>query len=125
MPNDYEAKVREFMDKHELYSQIIPGHPPMAERLSRIRYILEEVGELVQAIHEEDLVEIADALGDLLYVVFGCAIAYGIPIDTIFNEVHRSNMTKVKLGPTGKGGKTSGFEPPNLYSYLEETKEEL
>lgn len=56
--------------------------------------IMEEVEELVVAIVEDDLVETADALGDILYVVYGMCYRFGINADAVFNEVHRSNMTK-------------------------------
>lgn len=49
---------------------------------------------------ELDRVEVADALGDLVYVIFGAALAFGIPLDAVVREIHRSNMTK--LGADGK-----------------------
>lgn len=63
----------------------------------REELILEEWIELRQAV---GLTDIADALGDLLYVVIGAALEYGLPLPEIFAEIHRSNMTK--LGADGK-----------------------
>jgi predicted HAD superfamily Cof-like phosphohydrolase len=65
-----------------------------------LKLIREEVSELEEANSFSDLVEVADALTDILYVVYGMAHAYGIPIDECFEEVHRSNMSK--LGEDGK-----------------------
>jgi predicted HAD superfamily Cof-like phosphohydrolase len=60
----------------------------------------EELGELREAIGNADMVEVADALTDLLYVVYGAGHAFGINLDKCFEEVHASNMSK--LGADGK-----------------------
>lgn len=89
----------------------------------RMDLIHEEHKEFEKAIYDKDLVEAADALADLLYVTYGAAIAFGIPIDKVFAEVHRSNMTKFKDGPKfrsdGKLLKGPGFEPPRIKEILE------
>lgn len=66
----------------------------------RHELIREELAELKQAHDKGDLIGIADALADLAYVVVGAAVAFGIPLDRVFDEVHRSNMSK--LGEDGK-----------------------
>lgn len=66
----------------------------------RVDLIAEELRELKEAIRDKDIVEVADALTDLLYVVYGAGHAFGINLDECFNEVHRSNMSK--LGLDGK-----------------------
>jgi len=66
----------------------------------RVDLIAEELNELKDAINQNNLVEVADALTDLLYVVYGAGHAYGIQLDTCFHEVHASNMSK--LGADGK-----------------------
>lgn len=66
----------------------------------RIQLIEEEYFELIDALHAHDPIAIADALGDLTYVVYGCAESYGIDLDAVVQEIHRSNMTK--LGADGK-----------------------
>ncbi len=66
----------------------------------RIKLIEEELEEFKDALAAGDLVEVADAITDLLYVVIGAGLVYGIPMDATFDEVHSSNMTK--LGPDGK-----------------------
>jgi len=66
----------------------------------RLELIREEVEELNVGIEGMDIVEIADALTDILYVVYGAGHAFGIDLDTCYHEVHRSNMSK--LGEDGK-----------------------
>jgi len=61
----------------------------------RSNLILEEAREFQAASDELDLVEIADAIADLLYVVYGAAVTYGLDAQVLFDEVHRSNMTKI------------------------------
>lgn len=60
----------------------------------RVHLIAEEFSELATALAENDKVLLADALADLVYVAYGTAVTFGIPLDAVFAEVHRSNMTK-------------------------------
>jgi predicted HAD superfamily Cof-like phosphohydrolase len=78
----------------------------------RVRLILEELTEYMEAVDEGDLIKIADALADLEYVVLGSAVEHGIPLDRVFEEVHRSNMSK-KGGTLDGGGK---YIKPDTYS---------
>ena len=71
--------------------------------LSRVEWLREEVDELKQAILANDIVEIADAIADLAYFVFGTAVSTGIDLEPVFDEVHRSNMAKFKDCPVCKG----------------------
>ena len=66
----------------------------------RINLINEELDELKKAIVEKDILEIADALTDILYVTYGAGHAFGINLDKCFDEVQNSNMSK--LGEDGK-----------------------
>ena len=66
----------------------------------RISLINEELEELKKAINDNDILEVADALTDILYVAYGAGHAFGINLDKCFNEVQESNMSK--LGPNGK-----------------------
>ena len=87
----------------------------------RCSLIREELAELERAIADRDLVEIADALADLLYVTYGTAISFGIDIRPVFEEVHRSNMAKAG-GPAradGKVLKPPGWQPPSVGPLLE------
>lgn len=85
------------------FGQEVKTKPELpSEEVQRLRYELinEELTELHCGMMNNDVVEIADALTDLLYVVYGAGHAYGIDLDKCFNEVHRSNMSK--LGADGK-----------------------
>jgi predicted HAD superfamily Cof-like phosphohydrolase len=117
-------KVGDFMEafgQDVLYEPTIPGFNLSALRLD---LITEEVQELQDALANRNMLEIADALTDILYVVYGAGHAFGIDLDDCFNEVHRSNMTK--LGPDGRpiyreDGKVlkgENYEPPNLGQFL-------
>ena len=66
----------------------------------RIDLIKEELKEFEEAINNKDLLEIADALTDILYVTYGAGHSFGIDLDKCFEEVQRSNMSK--LGENGK-----------------------
>ena len=91
-------KVAEFMNAFGQAVETQPGWTSVSE----LRYDLidEELKELRQALDERNLVEVADALTDLLYVVYGAGHSFGIPLDKCFEEVHNSNMSK--LGADGK-----------------------
>ena len=66
----------------------------------RIDLIKEELTELTEAMNNKDLLEVADALTDILYVTYGAGHAFGIDLDKCFDEVQKSNMSK--LGKDGK-----------------------
>lgn len=72
---------------------------PALARL-RVDLVQEEVGEFAAASEQADLIGIADALADIVYVAYGAALTYGIDLDAVLREVHRSNMSK--LGSDGK-----------------------
>lgn len=80
----------------------------------RIRLIIEELKETVEAMVAGDIVEFADGLTDLDYVVTGMAVTYGLPLDRLHDAVHISNMTKTKMDENSKGGKGEGFIPPQV-----------
>lgn len=93
-------KVKEF---HEAFNHPVrtqPMIPDMNEQILREDLIDEEFKELKRAMVNDDIVEVADAIGDLLYVVYGAALVCGINADKVFDEVHKSNMSK--LGDDGK-----------------------
>ena len=66
----------------------------------RLNLIQEEVDEFKEALKNKDLKEVADALTDILYVTYGAGHAFGVDLDKCFEEVQRSNMSK--LGEDGK-----------------------
>jgi len=89
--------------------------------VSRLCLALEELAEWVEAHAAGDLVAAADAWGDRMYVLLGDAVAAGLPVERILDEVHRSNMTKAAGASTatGKGKKEAAFVPPDIGRALE------
>ena len=93
-------KVKTFM---QTFGQEVKSKPSFSsEKINDLRYnlIKEELYELKQAMNEKNLLEVADALTDILYVTYGAGIAFGIDLDKCFEEVQNSNMSK--LGEDGK-----------------------
>ena len=86
----------------------------------RLDLIKEELAELQAAINKKDIKEVADALTDILVVTYGAGAAFGIDLDKCFNEVHRSNMSKLSeegkpiYNEFGKVMKGPNYSPPDL-----------
>lgn len=97
--NSMQRWVQEFHGTYGAPIGMEPNLIPGERAALRCDLIDEEFTELQKGIDTADLVEIADALGDLLYVVFGTAVEYGIDMQLIVEEIHRSNMSK--LGSDG------------------------
>jgi len=114
------GKAGEFMNVFGQQTLTRPTLPGYGLGALRIDLIEEELDELKEAIVNQDIVEIADALTDILYVTYGAGHAFGIDLDKCYNEVHRSNMTKLDedgnplFREDGKVMKSSSYEPPNL-----------
>lgn len=98
--------------------------PDIGEADLRVRLLREEVCEYETAVSAGDVVELADGLADIVYVVYGTALAHGIDLDAVLEEVHRSNMSKLGedgkplFRPDGKVLKGSGFFRPDIASVL-------
>ena len=93
-------KVKTFM---ETFGQEVKNKPAFStDKINSLRYdlIKEELEELKEAMENKDLLEVADALTDILYVTYGAGHAFGIDLDKCFEEVQSSNMSK--LGEDGK-----------------------
>jgi|TARA_B110000971_G_scaffold216545_1_gene251729 predicted HAD superfamily Cof-like phosphohydrolase len=95
-------------------------------KIKKLRYDLieEELLELKTALEQEDITEVADALTDILYVVYGAGHAFGVDLDKCFNEVQNSNMSKLgddgkpiynEIGKVMKGPK---YFKPNLKKFI-------
>jgi len=117
--------VADFMRAAEQDVNTTPVWPEDNVRLLRYKLIDEESTELHEAMVNEDIVEIADALTDLLYVVYGAGHTYGIDLNRCFAEVHRSNMSKFVDGKRiknaeGKVMKPDTYSPPDLSFLLPE-----
>lgn len=112
-----QEMVKEFHQAFELYVSEYPNREvPKNVRRLRESLIHEECLELFLALDQNELIAIADALGDILYVVLGTAVSYGLDMERIFAEIHRSNMTKVGGSKRGDGKwlKPESYEPPRL-----------
>jgi len=94
------TSVRKFMETFGQEVKVKTEFP--SDKIVKLRYdlIKEELDEFEQAIKEKNLKEVADSLTDILYVTYGAGHAFGIDLDKCFDEVQRSNMSK--LGEDGK-----------------------
>lgn len=130
-------QMMEFMRRAQQEVKGSPDMPSEEVRILRCELIREEFCELMDAFgvawddkeekfkvnyERDDLVEVADAIADLLYVVLGTAVACGINIDPIYQAVHESNMAKFGEGgyrrEDGKWMKPPNWQPPNIISEL-------
>lgn len=120
-----QDQVTEFHRKFDLEIRDTPGMPENrgTARL-RLALIREEFSELCDAILDEDVIAIADALGDLAYVVYGAAVSFGVDLEKVTDEIHRSNMTKlwpggdVRKNEDGKVVKPPTYSPADLERVL-------
>ena len=93
-------KVKTFMNTYGQEVKNTPEFPDSKIVQLRIDLIQEELNELKEAINNNDIVEVADALTDILYVTYGAGHSFGVDLDSCFSEVQNSNMSK--LGEDGK-----------------------
>jgi predicted HAD superfamily Cof-like phosphohydrolase len=122
---DIASAVAEFHGAFNLPMRQLPS-TEIDYSLARLRVDLleEEVGEFVTASEKEDLIGITDALADIVYVVYGTALTYGIDLDAALWEVHRSNMSKLGSDGTplirsdGKVLKSEHYFPPDIAAVL-------
>ena len=90
----------------------------------RVSLIKEELDELIEAMNKKDLVEVADALTDILYVTYGAGHAFGINLDECFKEVQNSNMSKLDnngkpiYNDKGKVMKGPNYFKPDLSKFI-------
>ena len=121
---DLEKDVADFFWK---FKQNMPDKPTLIKNFElRHQLISEELEEYWNACKKGDLVEVTDALMDMLYVVIGSALAHGIRIEDYWKEVHRTNMKK-QGGSTRKDGKIlkpQGWEPPRIAEILNRALED-
>jgi len=117
-------KVKTFMDT---FGQEVKTKPSFStDMINKLRYdlIKEELEELKVAIENNDLLEVADALTDILYVTYGAGHAFGINLDKCFDEVQSSNMSKLDengkpiYNDDGKVMKGPKYFKPNLLKFL-------
>ena len=122
-----QCKVRQFM--HTFGQEVLRGAAFPDEHTVQLRLELidEECDELHDGVDRRSLVEVADALTDILYVVYGMGQAFGIDLNSCFDEVHRSNMSKLEDGKVlyrsdGKVLKGKDYFPPDLETILAQQK---
>ena len=117
-------KVKNFM---ETFGQDVKNKPSFStNKINKLRYdlIKEELDELKEALNNKDLLEVADALTDILYVTYGAGHAFGIDLDKCFDEVQNSNMSKLDdngkpiYNEAGKVMKGPKYFKPNLFKFL-------
>ena len=117
-------KVGIFM---KTFGQEVKNQPAFSsEKINKLRYdlIKEELAELKDAMEKKDLLEVADALTDILYVTYGAGHAFGIDLDKCFEEVQNSNMSKLDengkpiYNEFGKVMKGPNYFKPNLRKFF-------
>ena len=113
-------KVKTFMNTYGQEIRDNASFPDKKIVQLRIDLIQEELNELKDAINNNDIIEVADALTDILYVTYGAGHSFGINLDKCFNEVQDSNMSKLDenkqpiYNDSGKVMKGPNYFPPNL-----------
>ena len=118
------SKVGTFM---KTFGQEVKFKPSLStEKINKLRIdlIKEELEELTEAINNKDLLEVADALTDILYVTYGAGHAFGIDLDQCFEEVQNSNMSKLDengkpiFNDAGKVMKGPNYFKPDLSKFV-------
>jgi predicted HAD superfamily Cof-like phosphohydrolase len=113
-------KVRDFHVKYNLDRREKAARMHPEASLLRIRLMSEELTEVIEALQHKGIKDVAKELADLLYVVYGTAVAAGIDLDVAFDKVHTSNMTKsTNVDPGGKIIKGSDYKPVIIEEILD------
>ena len=116
--------VKTFMETYDQEVKTKSEFPDKKIVKLRLDLIREELDELTNAIKNNDIVEVADALTDILYVTYGAGHSFGINLDKCFEEVQRSNMSKLDengnpiYNENGKVMKGPNFFEPNLKKFV-------
>ena len=117
-------KVKIFM---KTFGQEVKNNASFSSnKINQLRFdlIKEELNELKEVLQNKDLLEVADALTDILYVTYGAGHAFGINLDKCFDEVQQSNMSKLDLdgkpifNDAGKVMKGPNYFKPNLNKFI-------
>ena len=118
------VKVGTFM---KTFGQKVKTKPSFStDKINKLRIdlIKEELEELTEAMDNKDLLEVADALTDILYVTYGAGHAFGVDLDKCFNEVQKSNMSKLDkngkpiYNESGKVMKGPNYFKPDLSKFV-------
>jgi predicted HAD superfamily Cof-like phosphohydrolase len=123
--SDAMASVVSFHEAFGLPRASRPGTDIPTELAKlRVDLLAEEIGEFADASARNDIVGIADALADIVYVAYGAAVTYGIDLDAALREVHQSNMSKLDeqgrpvQREDGKVLKSGQYRPPDISGIL-------
>jgi len=122
---DEQTMVQDFHRKFEILVQTSPANLTDETQQLRVRLIQEEFDELKESMATGNLASVAKEMADLLYVVYGTAVSYGIDMEPVFQEVHRSNLSKVGgyKRADGKWMKPPTYSPAKLEPILEAQRE--
>ncbi|CUS35487.1 pyrophosphohydrolase domain-containing protein [Candidatus Nitrospira nitrificans] len=123
---DEQAMVEAFHSKFEIVVQTTPRDVSAETKHLRIRLIQEEFDELKEAMASGNLAAVAKEMADLLYVTYGTAVSYGIDMEPVFQEVHRSNLSKVGgyKRADGKWVKPPTYSPADIEPIVEVQREQ-
>ena len=120
MSEESHTVQRDVEDFHEALDCPIGTTPAIRRPELRVSLIREETNETIEAIERGDLVEAIDGMCDILCVVYGTAVEFGVNLAPFWDEVHRTNMAK-QGGPVRKDGKRlkpEGWTPPDIAGLL-------
>lgn len=118
-------------DFHNKFSIPISSTPVLLDPITmdyRLKFLTEEMSEIVKGYYERDIHQVADGLIDLVYVAMGTAVMMGLPWEKLWDEVQRANMSKVRT-PSAKASKRGnafdvikpeGWKQPDFTQYLGE-----
>jgi predicted HAD superfamily Cof-like phosphohydrolase len=122
-----QTLVEAFHSKFGILVQTAPMDVDEETKELRVRLIQEEFDELKEAMATGSLAAVAKEMADLLYVTYGTAVSYGIDMESVFQEVHRSNMSKVGgyKRADGKWVKPPTYSPADIEPIVEAQREHL
>lgn len=123
-------QVREFREVFNIGANTVPTLVPLEQAHLHHKLLLEEVQEYKEAVDTHDIIEVADAITDIMYLAIGAAIHHGLSdkLEELFTEVQRSNMSKLDANgkpiyrPDGKIMKSSLFSEPDIAKILNNDK---
>lgn len=121
LPSDYDLTLRTASNMVGDWANLLEKKIDKDARIIRAHLMCEELSEVLAALYKGDKLLLLDGLTDLLYVVYGTAITFGLPLDKAFDEIHKSNMTKavIKNDPRVRI-KGDNYVEPNLQRILDE-----
>ncbi|MDR4465143.1 MAG: hypothetical protein MRJ66_12835 [Nitrospira sp.] len=122
-----QTMVEAFHNRFDILVRTVPTDLNDDTKQLRVRLIQEEFDELKEAMAAGNLAAVAKELADLLYVTYGTAVSYGIDMEPVFQEVHRSNLSKVGgyKRADGKWVKPPTYSPADINPILEAQREHL